>query len=364
MKESINWAQIASYFAGELSDEDKLKMQDWIEEDPVRNQEIELLRKMWEKSGTFPSNLNEEISWNRLAKRIERSEIGVNSEVEFLPDQLARKDDNRVVVKRRIRFFRRALLTAAVVVVVFMAGLFSHQFMAFQSTIDDSVAQNRVFITQDGERATYQLADGSKIILHAGSRLEIPNDYNLTHRELYLEGEAFFETAHNPEKPFIVHSKNSFTRVIGTQFLIQSWPNDEESEEVVEVIVSEGRVIFGDNRLSGRESISREVVLEKNQRGTLRGEMSVVVDEVSDINWYISWKDGVLWFDNRELREVLPKLERWYDITFQITNPEIANRKITAEIDYTLPMSDVLQGMAMSLGLEIVKKGDRKYEVK
>ena len=361
MKDSINWAKIASYFAGELSDEDHQEIQKWIEEDPVRKHEMDLLMQMWKETDTFPSYLDEDESWNRLDDRIKNSESGKNISKEFLFDQLTREGDKRVIVKKKFRLFRRTLLTAAVAVVVFMAGIFSHQFMASQSANDNSVVQNRVFITQEGERATYQLADGSTIDLHAGSRLEIPNDYNLTKRELFLEGEAFFKTAHNPEKPFIVHSKNSYTRVIGTQFLVQSWAG---SEELVEVIVTEGRVIFGDNRLSGRESISSEVVLEKNQRGTLRGGMSVIVDEVSDINWYIGWKDGVLWFDNRELREVLPKLEKWYDITFEITNSDISNRKITAEIDYSLPMSDVLQGMAMSLDLEIINKGDRIYEVK
>lgn len=358
MKDSINWSKIASYFAGELSEEDRQEIQNWIEEDPVRKREIDLLWQMWNETDAFPVNIDVDKSWNRLYDRIKRIESG---EKEYLFDPLARKGDKRFLVKREFRLFRRVLLTAAVVVAVFMAGIFSHQFMAMQSIHESPVVQNRIFITQDGERATYQLADGSTIVLHAGSRLEIPNDYNLINRELFLEGEAFFKTVHNPEKPFIVHSKNSYTRVIGTQFLVQSWSG---SEELVEVIVSEGRVIFGDNRLSGRESISSEVVLEKNQRGTLRGGMSVVVDEVSDINWYIGWMDGVLWFDNRELREVLPRLEKWYDISFEINNPDIANRKITAEIDYSLPMSDVLQGMAMSLDLEIIKKGDRLYEVK
>lgn len=361
MKESINWAKIASYFSGEASEEDKRDILKWIEEDPDRKREMDLLWHVWKDTESFPSYIDANKSWNQLNERIKKSENNKNTSREFLFDQLTRKGDKRVLVKKKFRLFRRTLLSAAVVVVVFMAGIFSHQFMASQSANDNLLVQNRVFITQEGERATYQLADGSTIDLHAGSRLEIPNDYNLTKRELFLEGEAFFKTAHNAEKPFIVHSKNSYTRVIGTQFLVQSWAG---SEDLVEVIVTEGRVIFGDNRLSGRESLSSEVVLEKNQRGTLRGGMSVVVDEVTDINWYIGWKDGVLWFDNRELCEVLPRLEKWYDITFQITNPDIANRKITAEIDYSLPMSDVLQGMAMSLDLEIIKKGDRIYEVK
>jgi transmembrane sensor len=217
---------------------------------------------------------------------------------------------------------------------------------------------NRVIMTSFGERASYILNDGTRVVLHAGSRLEIPENYNKEIRQLYLEGEAYFETVHNPDKPFIVHSKHAYTRVVGTRFLVQAWT---ESYHKVEVVVSEGKVLFGDRRAIGTSLESREVLIAENQRAVLSENEMPHVTEVEEIDWYLGWTEGRLVFEDRPLREVLPRLERWYNITFQVANEAILAQNITAEIDYSLPMSDVLNGIALTLGLEIERTENRLY---
>lgn len=357
-QENIPWEKLAQYFAGELAGEEHRNMDNWINADPARAKQIEQLYQLWVQSGELPYNLDANQSWNRLSSSMDEVDA-----VRQQPIAAGSKKLYKLPVPRQVRrsgvATRRAVIAAAVALVMVTAGYFA---MYYQASPQDGIteAENRVITTRDGERASYLLSDGSRVVLHAGSRLEIPENYNEENRELYLEGEAYFETAHNPEKPFIVHSGDSYTRVVGTEFLVQAWPGADDQR--IEVVVSEGQVLFGSSRDGASGESSNEVLLSQNQRGQLAaGSTTPVVDEIEDLGWHLGWTEGRLVFENRELREVLPRLERWYDISIEVANDAIAAKKITAEIDYSLPMKDVLQGMALSLDLEVERSCDRGY---
>ncbi len=332
-------------------------MREWIKADPVREEQIEQLYQIWKESGKLPYSINTDQSWDRLSASMYEMEKDDAKPV-VQKGKLVRLQGSEKLRKAGVGL-RRAVLVAAAVLITLTAGLLTYQ--QYHNIAEPAITeqQHRVIMTRDGERASYLLSDGTRVMLHAGSRIEIPENYNEENRELYLEGEAFFETVHNPEKPFIVHSGESYTRVVGTAFLVQAWPGAENHQ--IEVVVSEGRVLFGSNH-TGDEESANEVLLSQNQRGQLMaGSTTPVVDEIEDLGWYLGWTEGRLVFENRELREVLPRLERWFDISIELSDEQIASSKITAEIDYTLPMSDVLNGIAMSLSLEVERRGDRNY---
>ena len=333
-------------------------MREWIKADPVREEQIEQLYQIWKESGEFPYAINTDQSWDRLSVSMDEMEHS-NLQSVGQKGKLVRLQRSEKLRKAGVGL-RRAVLVAAAVLITLTAGLLTYQ--QYHNVIEPAITeqQHRVIMTRDGERASYLLSDGTRVMLHAGSRIEIPENYNEENRELYLEGEAFFETAHNPEKPFIVHSGESYTRVVGTEFLVQAWSGAEEQR--VEVVVSVGRVLFGSNHKGDEDSVN-EVLLSQNQRGQLMaGSTTPVVDEIEDLGWYLGWTEGRLVFENRELREVLPRLERWFNISIELSDDQIASLKITAEIDYSLPMSDVLNGIAMSLSLEVERLDDRMYE--
>lgn len=327
-------------------------MESWVKADPEREKQIEQLYEIWKESGKLPYNLNTDEAWSRLVLSMDK--IALDTHANRL-----KESGNLYIYTSSKRFrrvgvvARRVALVAATVLIVMTAGLLT---LHNQSVQEAGMAEveNRVIMTKEGERASYMLSDGSKVVLHAGSRLEIPENYNSENRELYLEGEAYFETAHNPDKPFIVRSESTYTQVVGTRFLVQAWAG---SEQKVEVIVSEGKVLFGNRPTGGSMNVSKEVLLSQNQRGVISNQADPVIDDITDMEWYLGWTEGRLVFENRPLSEVFPRLERWYNIDIRFTDERIAAQKITADIDYSLPMSDVLEGMAMSLGMELEKEG-------
>jgi ferric-dicitrate binding protein FerR (iron transport regulator) len=83
-------------------------------------------------------------------------------------------------------------------------------------------------------RQLINLPDGSKVVLNANSKLEYPPGFSNNTREVYLDGEAYFDIAHDPGKPFIVHTGSISTRVLGTAFNINAY----RSQQFVEVTVT------------------------------------------------------------------------------------------------------------------------------
>lgn len=354
MRNDLPWAQLAKYFAGELEGEELQKMERWINVDSEREAQVEKLYVVWKESGELPYPLDVDHAWDSLFYNMDKMDMEAErlrkiSQEDYKPVSNLKKYSDKAENKQKPEILvRKMVLIAATIVIIVTAGYFSH--FISQENPENSIVDvtYRVLETQNGERASYNLSDGSKIILHAGSKLQIPHDFNDNTRELMLEGEAYFDITHNPEKPFIVQSEFSYTQVIGTKFLVHAWP-DESNE--VEVIVSEGKVLFGDSRYQHGED-KKEAFITKNQKGVLSVDNGPVITDENDIEWYMGWTEGRLVFNNRELGEVLPRLERWYDIDIRVLDDKIMSKKITAEIDYSLPMTDVLQGIAMLLNLE------------
>jgi transmembrane sensor len=123
------------------------------------------------------------------------------------------------------------------------------------------------------------LNDGSSILLQKGSRLSYPINFSSNKREVYLDGEAFFEVAKDPKKPFLVYANELVTKVLGTSFKIKSYKEQKD----IEVIVRTGKVtvfklheIKKSGQLSNISSkILEGVVIIPNQQISFDKEKSI-----------------------------------------------------------------------------------------
>lgn len=103
------------------------------------------------------------------------------------------------------------------------------------------------------------LADGSSILLQKGSRLSFPSTFDGDRREVFLDGEAFFEVAKNPEKPFFVYANEVITKVLGTSFTIKSFKGQKD----IQVIVRTGKVsVYRLDEIKNNEKVLQSKVLE------------------------------------------------------------------------------------------------------
>jgi ferric-dicitrate binding protein FerR (iron transport regulator) len=174
-----------------------------------------------------------------------------------------------------------------------------------------------------GEKIIVTLLDGTKITLNADSKLKYPMRFGEESREVYLEGEAYFEVTHNDQKPFVVHTADVLTTDLGTQFNVCAFPN----EESITVSLEEGKVEVSTNKSYTKKE---EVVLSPTQQLVYNREKKTNKIEQFDVQKAIGWKDNILVFDNEPLSKVLLPLERYYGVKFEIADQSLANRNIKA----------------------------------
>lgn len=180
-----------------------------------------------------------------------------------------------------------------------------------------------------GKKFRLLLEDGTKVSLNAGSRLKFPVAFlENGPREVFLEGEAFFDVAKDRQRPFMVNSNEFHVRVLGTKFNVNSYTEDKS----VSTVLIEGSVgLYSDSE----NDLPKDNMI-KLSPGELavynRNDRSLQVKDV-DTAEYIAWVDGVLLFKIRPFSEIIRVLERHYNV--QITNryKELGNKRFFARFD-------------------------------
>ena len=153
--------------------------------------------------------------------------------------------------------------------------------------------------------------------MNSESRLRFPVEFIGDKREVYLEGEACFEVAKDMKKPFIVHTTKADVRVLGTVFNISAYSGEINTE----VTLVDGKVQVCAGNV--------EKLLVPDQQFVLNNETSeVVVREVNAQN-YIAWTDGLFRFDAMPLGQLMIRLGRWYDITYEFKDVSLQNVRFT-----------------------------------
>lgn len=207
-----------------------------------------------------------------------------------------------------------------------MALLLSLTYVLMMPTgnVETSVYVTTETVTSIGENRTIELSDGTKITLNSNTTLSYPKSFSGESREVSLKGEAFFDVAHDPEKPFVVSTDNGMKiQVLGTVFNVRSYPEDLN----VETTLVSGKVKVVE------EKDQKTVVLNPSQRATyVKNEDKLIVDNVQTEN-FTAWREGKLIYDETPIRQVIGDLKRKYRIAISVESPKIMDYKYTGEFD-------------------------------
>ncbi|MBA6152030.1 FecR family protein [Gelidibacter maritimus] len=160
-----------------------------------------------------------------------------------------------------------------------------------------------------GKTFNVVLSDGSSILLNSGSLLKYPNVFIKNEpREVFLEGEAFFQVTTAPNSSFIVNSKNSITKVYGTEFNVSCYSEDDKTE----IVLVEGSVgVKTNSSIKGQENYQMMI---PSQKASLSSNSEDVEITTVNIQKYISWKEGILTFENEKFETIQKTLERHYNV--------------------------------------------------
>ncbi len=209
-----------------------------------------------------------------------------------------------------------------------------------ENQISSNEASNKIkyneVIIPYGKKSKLILEDGTVVWLNAGSRLAFPQKFNGKKREVFLEGEAYFEVANNNLQPFIVSTEEINIEVLGTKFNVSAYKTDNFNETVLlegKVNLRKKNKIFGD-----------DIFLLPNQKATYdqSGKDFLLKQELNPER-YIAWIEGWYEFSNENLQQVLKKLERYYNVSFEYDQNSIAGLlPISGKLDLKDSLDEVM----------------------
>ena len=208
------------------------------------------------------------------------------------------------------------------------------------NTYADPKAMAQVIIPY-GKRSSILLSDGTKVWLNAGSKLIFPQKFSGKNRKVYLKGEAYFDVFKNKEVPFIVSTDNINVTVHGTEFNVR----DNNSENESEVVLVEGAVSMKENSMMN--FLGKEIKLIPNQKAVYyKEDNKTKVDSDVDVNYYTSWKEGLLEFNRESILSVFKRLSRFYNVSFVTESSVELNRKISGKLDLKESLEVVMNVIA------------------
>ncbi|WP_127124985.1 FecR family protein [Pseudoflavitalea rhizosphaerae] len=166
-------------------------------------------------------------------------------------------------------------------------------------------------LTMRGKMYRMVLPDGTRVWLNASTQLRFPVAFNGDERRVRLQGEAYFEVAKNPSRPFIVEvEQRGEVKVLGTQFNISAYPDDNRFTTTLLDGKVQSSSLFRDSK--GKEQI---VTLTPSFQSIMQSGKDLVVQK-ADLEQTMAWKDGRFVFKSAKLSEVFSQLGRWYDVQF------------------------------------------------
>lgn len=265
------------------------------------------------------------------------------SSTRFTPDvEAALQKVNRRIDERTKRVRSRRLylmIGSAAAVALLLIGIIGIQYR--ETTTEGFAGSLLALETGIGETLEYELPDGSRISLNHSSSLRYPDSFTGDTREVYLEGEAFFDIAPDATKPFIIHANNTQTKVVGTSFGIRAIDNTNE----VVVTVATGIV-----NLSAKGK-SEHIELKKGEQGICLPKEKVLEKNATPDPNLLAWKTKILVFKQTPLTEVAKVIENTYQTNVSVDS-SVSDLHLTSTFEKR-SLEEVMQIIGLSLQVQV-----------
>jgi transmembrane sensor len=335
---AVDFPLLDRFLAGECSPAEAELLRRWLSTAGGDARYVDAVRDALERRDAAASTPDTDAAWARLA----RDTVDPERNAERLPPPL-RLTAGRTGERSRLRRVLTIpwLRAAAIVALVAGAGAL------WIARNRGAPAPLREYTTMRGERAEFQLPDGTRVLLAPESRLGVPVDFGAD-RRVELEGQAYFDVVHDERKAFEVRAGDAVMHDLGTRFVVRAYPEGSR----VEVAVAEGRVA-----LSGGRAAEDGIVIGVGQVGRAEKDGVPTVTDVGSLNPYFGWTRGVLVIEDRPLAEALADLQRWYDTELKVEDARLAARLITTTAGDT-PLVNVLAGIVRALDARYEQRGD------
>lgn len=296
---------IRRYCEGCLTGEEETRLFLWISESQTNMDQFRLEEKVWLENHRMP-----------LAAKI-------------AVDKAYRKAHRNVAMR-----IAAAVSAAAVIIGAFTAIGF-HKEDNGLTRLDNKTASTIMVPASATTEIT--LPDSTHVWLNAGSMLRYGRDFNIRNRDIRLEGEAYFEVAHNKTLPFVVHTEDCNVTALGTKFNVYSYPGSTATHATL----LEGSVMV-ENSMSG-------IILAPGQKATV-SDNAIIRSDV-DASQYISWINGEIRYDEISLDELFNRLSLLFMADIRHDGLSCGDRMIRAAFSREESLESIMQAITCLLPL-------------
>lgn len=349
----MTWRLLAKYLSGNTDSEEDKKIKSWLESSEENRKNYEAIKKLWDTSGEIIARQKWHASYEKedYKKVLEVTGIPGDSKDE----QTSKSRNSKIKYLNRKNDFSLFVRIAAVLTVIIIGGYLLNIVLS-DHTYETVEAEQQVFneiYTERGQSANLSLDDGTEIQLGKESSIQFKTDKKS--RQVKLNGEAYFEVKEDPRRPFSIQTSDATVRVLGTDFNIRAYDDEDD----VQVAVVNGRVSFKAETEQHYADTPEEIRLNAGEVGIYDRRSRVVNRvEVDNQDHFLSWKRNRLIFEDAELNEVIAKLERWYDVNFELEDRGLSDLRLTANLD-ARDLDSVLEVVGTTLPIDFKRESNR-----
>ena len=341
---------IARYLSGDANLEEMNEVLSWLKKAKENQVLFSSMKRVWIESNVVLINQDDKSNeaWERLKYRTTSSQ---NEDF---------TQDNR---KNYFLIYR----IAAIMLLLISSGFIFYYLFPFKSK-PVNLSYNEIVVPY-GAKSIITLPDGTKLWMNSGTKIRYANNFGETTREVFMEGEAYFDVVKNPKKPFLVKTGYINIKVLGTAFNVKSYAD----ENYIETTLDRGLIEI--TKVKGTKEI---ITIKPNEKITytkLSKHMAVAGTKAKDSKYkkkqmsekipakqvhpefqiyehvntesITSWKEGKLIFERERLEDIVKKLERRYDVVFSFDQSELKNYRFSGSLP-ELTLQQVLEGIQLS----------------
>jgi ferric-dicitrate binding protein FerR (iron transport regulator) len=324
--EKVNIGLLVSYLEGFATDHEKETVDKWIHENPDNEKNFRIFKEAWSNPHELASLSSEAINsdWDKI--RIQAGKF------------------RNIHSRAKTKMLFAPWLKRIAGILVFLAAIWTAYFLGNRNThsvLSGHSGYNKIVVPK-GEKSQLILSDGTKIFVNAGSTLRFPDHFSAETRDVWLDGEAFFEVTKDKARPFLVHTSELDVKVHGTKFNLKAY----DEENIIETTLVEGIVSLETRNLFNQtvESVFLEpnhkaIYLKKSTKivnNEIKREVEqplepkkIIISKPVEVEPAISWREGKLIFIDETFDNIAVKLERRYGVNIEITNDEIKHVRYT-----------------------------------
>ncbi len=197
---------------------------------------------------------------------------------------------------------------------------------------DETATAFNTVTTPKGGQYEVELSDGTQVWLNASSSITFPSAFHGKERNVSVTGEAYFEVAHNAQKPFSVKVRNMNVQVLGTHFNINAYDDESDIKTTL---------------LQGSVKVNNQITLSPGQQSQVNGNGIIQVAKSINVESVMAWKNGRFVFNNSDVPTIMRALGKWYDVDIVYKNVT-TDERFSANVSRQKTLNEVVKILKLS----------------